>query len=473
MLDLRIGSLLLLQLAAAATATTTVTRTRTTTVTETTTVQAQRIFRFEPRPRMEEGGYKTCDLQKSECSIAKMPRDASTVVYPGGDTRCISEKTAYGFQVIPGDGDKLLVFFQGGGACWDAGSTKRSMCVEDAYPSYMTGLLDRSNAKNPYVNHTVVQLLYCSGDAFAADAADHGWTTANGDRAVQSGQQNAHATFAWLRGQVGALADLVVGGDSAGSLAAQAWGNAIFDAFPAARKTALLDSYLGVFPDGCQGNVLSEVWPMCTGPLATSLAALGLDRACAAGNLTIQKVLAATATRHADAPFAFIQSKADAVQKGFFESIALSFKSWCAFFFPFSARRSKPLAGPSSSPIASSTSARTRSSWASTRSRTSSTTPSTATRTRSRRTASSTRPTARAPRAAAAAARSSTGSRGSPSTASRRRSARARSRTSRSGPGRRTARGPSRTRRSRRRASRTGPLTFPAGFSAATCPHRA
>ena len=53
---------------------------------------------------------------------------------------------------------------------------------------------------------------------------------------------------------------------------------------------------------------------------------LGLLDACRAGNVTIQDVVAATAKRHASVPFAFIFSKADSVQKGFFEAIALSMK---------------------------------------------------------------------------------------------------------------------------------------------------
>ena len=317
-----VGSLVVL--AALVTASTTVTET--VTVSETTTVQPPPRFRFEPHPRATEG-YGTCDLRTSACALASLPRDRSTVVYPGGATRCIStKKTEYGFQVIPGDADKLVVYFQGGGACWDAASAAKAFCVEDAYPGYLSGVFDRRNAKNPYGKHTVVQLLYCSGDAFAADNATQAWTTVHGDVAVQTGQQNVEATLAWIADQNLHLDDLVVAGDSAGSLATMAWANAVLDAFPAKQRSLLFDSYAGIFPKGCQGTVLRDTWPTCTGPLASSLADLGLLDECRAGALDIQAVLAATATRHADAPFAFVQSKADAVQKSFFEAIALSFK---------------------------------------------------------------------------------------------------------------------------------------------------
>jgi hypothetical protein len=57
---------------------------------------------------------------ESPCDLSSFTKDRSTVVYPGGDTRCIfSSSTPFGFQVIRGDSDKLLFDFQGGGACWD------------------------------------------------------------------------------------------------------------------------------------------------------------------------------------------------------------------------------------------------------------------------------------------------------------------------------------------------------------------
>ena len=59
-----------------------------------------------------------CTISTTEdCSITNMPRDESTQVYPGSKTRCImSDSTDYSFQVVPGDKEKLLFYFQGGGS---------------------------------------------------------------------------------------------------------------------------------------------------------------------------------------------------------------------------------------------------------------------------------------------------------------------------------------------------------------------
>ena len=53
-------------------------------------------------------------------------------------------------QVVPGDSDKLLFYFQGGGACWDQTSTDAKSCTSDALPQDLVGLFDRSNPANPF-----------------------------------------------------------------------------------------------------------------------------------------------------------------------------------------------------------------------------------------------------------------------------------------------------------------------------------
>jgi hypothetical protein len=97
------------------------------------------------------------------CPITDMPPDATTLVYPGGETRCIySTSTDFAFQVIPGDSDKLLFFFQGGGACWDPISTAGGFCTTDASPSSLNGMFERDNgATNTFAAYTIVQVEKC------------------------------------------------------------------------------------------------------------------------------------------------------------------------------------------------------------------------------------------------------------------------------------------------------------------------
>jgi hypothetical protein len=121
------------------------------------------------------GGRELCDKNEcctisetNSCNLDTFPKDQSMLVLPGGETRCIfSTSTEFAFQVIPGDSDKLLFYFQGGGACWDKVSTVTlPLCTTDSSPSGLNGIFDRTNVDNKYRDYTIVQVLYCSGDIF-------------------------------------------------------------------------------------------------------------------------------------------------------------------------------------------------------------------------------------------------------------------------------------------------------------------
>lgn len=273
--------------------------------------------------------YRSCTLSAHEdCAISRMPADETTVVLPGGGTRCISTKNPYGFQVIPGHIDKLLFYFQGGGACWDSTSTSAQMCTQDAHPMGLAGVLSRTDSKNPFRAHTVVVALYCSGDAFVSNNMTQPWRTNDGGWATQTGQQNVLATIDWatqnLLGQHGALSSLVVMGCSAGSLGGQAWTAALFDRFPAREQAAVYDSYLGIFPQGVQGSVLRDTWPMCDSMLGKMLSHALLAK-CHAGELTLQEWMGESVRAHPTKAHTWIQSKTDAVQLSFYAAIAVSF----------------------------------------------------------------------------------------------------------------------------------------------------
>ena len=110
--------------------------------------------------------YQCCTVGSNEkCSIDQFKVDESILVLPGGSTRCIFDtSTPYGFQVIRGSSDKLLIYFQGGGACWDKTSTNEGLCTTDISPQSLVGIFDRTNPNNKFKDYTIVQGLYCSGD---------------------------------------------------------------------------------------------------------------------------------------------------------------------------------------------------------------------------------------------------------------------------------------------------------------------
>jgi hypothetical protein len=90
-----------------------------------------------------------------------MKADETTLVFPNAATsgaQCILG-SPYAFQVIPGDSDKILFYFQGGGACWDKASTVAGMCTTDVGPNSPSGVFDRTKDENPFKDFTIVHAL--------------------------------------------------------------------------------------------------------------------------------------------------------------------------------------------------------------------------------------------------------------------------------------------------------------------------
>src|SRR5436190_15688932 len=88
----------------------------------------------------------------------------------GGPHTTCALGTPYAFFVEVGDPEKVMVYFQGGGACWDATTCN----VRGKYPyfkpavgeqPYRAGLLERANPENPVRGFTKVYVPYCTADA--------------------------------------------------------------------------------------------------------------------------------------------------------------------------------------------------------------------------------------------------------------------------------------------------------------------
>ena len=90
-------------------------------------------------------------------------------VYPG----CALGEP-YAFHFKSGKNDKLLVYFNGGGACWNSNTCVGSLYTLDPVyvpsvevandPSVMGGILDVDNPENPYADWSMPFVSYCTGD---------------------------------------------------------------------------------------------------------------------------------------------------------------------------------------------------------------------------------------------------------------------------------------------------------------------
>jgi hypothetical protein len=199
---------------------------------------------------------------------------------PGGDTIC-SDGTPFRFFARPGDPDKLLVYFQGGGGCW-TGAT----CDPDKDPTYsiqaiselieakpgeprperaMNGIFDYTRADNPLGDYSAVFVPYCTGDvhlgnrtvSYQAPAAES--HEAHEVTVHHNGFVNAMAALDWTYSAFDAPKTVFVTGSSAGSIPSPYYAHRIKEHYPAARVVQLGDGS-GGYRRGADSARPDEQW---------------------------------------------------------------------------------------------------------------------------------------------------------------------------------------------------------------------
>jgi len=266
--------------------------------------------------------YQTCRLDDSDCSLGSMEGEP-TLVYPGGETSCL-DGSEYAFAVVPGDADKLLYYFEGGGACWQANGAVGHQVVLKCLDSLESGIaktqigvgMQKKFPGNPFANYTLVEPIYCSGDAFMGDT-----TLKSGDKTLtQKGYANGRAVMDWAKANFPEeLTSFVLMGFSAGSLGTMAWSKTLLREFRYKRARVIFDSYAGIFPDETEGPTI-KMWGACQTPIIPR----DLEVKCMAHEVTIQDELMEAMRLNPTVTFASIQSKVDHAQLFFYRGLAQS-----------------------------------------------------------------------------------------------------------------------------------------------------
>lgn len=236
------------------------------------------------------------------------------MVYPGGKARCIfSDSPDYGFQVVPRDRDKVLLFFEGGGACWNALTTTIGAChIQKSQARPLVGVMNHSVAANPFRNYTLVYLSGCSGDLHTGNVV-RGYVDRRGELVQQRGYYNTRSTIDWVKANLGVqrLSSLFVSGESAGSIAVQVWSATLLRELPSEHASVIADSYVGVFPRDFQGPLFQQF-----GVCDTELLSFDTDllAKCHSGRVTFQDAYEATIRAFPQVRFGSINSKFDSTQ---------------------------------------------------------------------------------------------------------------------------------------------------------------
>jgi hypothetical protein len=243
-------------------------------------------------------------------------------IEPGGDTIC-ADGSPYKFFVHPGDPARLLVEFEGGGACWSAETcampiySRRVLLDPEAARTagLLTGIYDRGNRENPFREWTHLYIPYCTGDLHWGNTAG-AYAGASILGVVQHrGAANAAAALRWVSENVPTPAQVTVTGCSAGGYGAILWAPALLDRYPGASVLHLSDSAAGVVPPGFFSTVLaawdvSAAWPKAIPPLALER----LDPA----RLTLADLYAGIAGHYPLATFSQYNTLGDSTQTFFY-----------------------------------------------------------------------------------------------------------------------------------------------------------
>jgi len=244
---------------------------------------------------------------------------------PGGDTTC-AYGTEYTFHVRPAESDDLLVFFNGGGACWFS-----QICNPDA-PTFTpftnevpgpTGIFDLDNEENPFADYNMVFVSYCTGDVHIGNSEVVYDLPATDDSEAQeftvfhNGYINSMTVLDWVFENADSPDNIFVTGSSAGAIASPFYAGIIAEQYP--------DSTVIQLGDGA-GGYRTPATPLVNGvwntlsilPEWPEYSEATLD------NLTFEAYYMATAARFPDMQMAQYNTANDETQYAFLELTGVS-----------------------------------------------------------------------------------------------------------------------------------------------------
>jgi hypothetical protein len=192
-------------------------------------------------------------------------------VAPGGKTLC-SDGSEYRFFVRAGDPRKLLVYFQGGGACWFAENCDTHLKpsykvnVADDDPSRYGGIFEFANPENPFADYSVVMAPYCTADVHLGNRDTVYETPAGPEHEAHPltirhrGFDNAQAVLDWTYANYTAPVQIFVTGSSAGSIPSPYYAWQIADHYADARVAQLGDASGGYRRSTTTNTARLEEW---------------------------------------------------------------------------------------------------------------------------------------------------------------------------------------------------------------------
>ncbi len=176
--------------------------------------------------------------------------------------------TPYHFFAKRGTVNKLVMYYQGGGACWEQLTCGIPVCDDDVDPNgndnpnnFSSGFADLLNPLNPVKDWHIVFVSYCSCDIHFGDASqDYNNTNPGAPLHVEHrGFQNSRIAEKWAREHFVNPEQVLVTGSSAGAYGALFNGPIHKDqVWPASKFSILADAGNGVITSAFLQNEFSN-----------------------------------------------------------------------------------------------------------------------------------------------------------------------------------------------------------------------
>jgi len=208
------------------------------------------------RPAAPDGGGGEVTAQNRASGPPAPEAGQWLEIEPGGSTLC-SRGTPYHFFVRGGRNDRVIVDFEGGGACWNKLTCSASSSLFRAEARGLDefkgridsgefgGIYD-TDPSRVFADWTIVHIPYCTGDIHWGDAAaDYG----DGLTIQHRGFVNAKAALDWLYAQYPNPQNIFVAGCSAGAYGAALHSAYIARHYARAKVAMLADSGAGIITD--------------------------------------------------------------------------------------------------------------------------------------------------------------------------------------------------------------------------------
>jgi hypothetical protein len=170
---------------------------------------------------------------------------------------------AFRFWARRGSVNNVVVYFDGGGACWDditcsvprlASSPRaddgfyKAELIPGDNPNQMDGIFDLDNPRNPVRDWSFVFVPYCTGDVHSgSNSAQYTNPDTGEPYTIQHrGADNFRVILEWMRSNFDAPDEIFVTGSSAGAYGAATHFGRIRDTYPEGRAVMLGDAGQGV-----------------------------------------------------------------------------------------------------------------------------------------------------------------------------------------------------------------------------------